>query len=212
MKIPAPSILSSYIIPKSFNHFNLRFLFLFLVFPSCKNVPPAPPTKEEIQATDTAHFYPLDVYFKEQIQYVDLRAFPLYRITVKDGKRDSAALSKSEFIVLADTFLKNDIAAPEVKALYRETSFDDMSTGSLTLNYKPTDKNAAVQNIDILMDQEGAHLIKRVTIRAVYMKGDTTVTEVGSWKTNKSFQLNRSLETKTYSSTELNFINWNDTP
>jgi hypothetical protein len=87
-----------------------------------------------------------------------------------------------------------------------------MSTGSLTLNYKPTDKNAAVQNIDILMDQEGAHLIKRVTIRAVYMKGDTTVTEVGSWKTNKSFQLNRSLETKTYNSTELNFINWNDTP
>jgi hypothetical protein len=217
MKVFTASFIQSQpIIPESFHHFNRRLLLFVSVlsfaffFSSCKNKPAIPKTKEELQATDTAHFYPLDVYFKEQIQYVDLRAFPLYRITTKDGKRDSAAISKDEFIALANTFLKHDIAAPAVKALYRETSFEDLTTGSLTLNYKPSDKNTPVQNIDVLMDQEG-RMVKRVIIRAVYMKGDTTVTEMCSWKTNKSFQLNRSLETKTYNATELNFINWNDT-
>ncbi len=179
--------------------------FLF----SCKSTPPK--TKEELQATDTAHFYPLDVYFKEQIQYVDLRGFPLYRITVANGKRDSVPISKDEFLALSAVFLKRSIADPAVKALYRETSFQDFSTGSLTLNYKPTDKNAVVQNVDVLMDEEG-HEVKRVFIRSVYTKGDTTITEQCSWKTNKSFQVNRSLETKNFSATELNFINWNDTP
>jgi hypothetical protein len=198
-------------IAQSFNHPHQWLLFLLLAFFSCKNAAPAPKTKEELQATDTAHFYPLETYFKDQIQYVDLRNFNLYRITVKNGIRDSAAISKDEFLAVASTFLRYDIAEPAVKALYRETSFEDLSTGSLTLNYKPDDKKATVQNIDVLMDQEG-HMVKRIFIRAIYTKGDTTVTEQCSWKSNRSLQVNRSIEAKNYNVTELNFINWDDTP
>lgn len=187
-------------------------LFLFIILTaaaiSCKN---SPPKEQAVPVADTAHFYPLNVYFKEQMEYVDLRAFPIYRITTKDGKRDSVSISKEEFLSMAQTFLQHDIAAPEVKALYKESSFEDLSTGSLTLNYKPVEKNAVVQNIDVLMDQEG-RAVKRVFIRAVYSKGDTTITEQCSWKTNKSFQLNRSKEAPDYTSTELNFVNWNDRP
>lgn len=187
------------------------FSIACLVFVSCGGSNPEKPKTGDTQASDTAHFYPLDVYFKEQTDYVALHGFPIYRIMVKDGKKDSAAISTDAFIAIAQTLHRYDISAPDVKALYRETSFEDLSTASLTLNYKPVDKSAIVQNIDILMDQEG-RAVKRVFIRAVQQKGDTTITEQYSWKTNKSLQVNRSLEAKNYSSTELNFINWNDRP
>lgn len=170
---------------------------------------PKPKSKQEQQATDTAHFYPLDVYFKEQIDYVDLRGFNIARVTVKDGKKDSSAIDKATFLAMAQTFQRYNIAAPQVKALYRETSFSDLSTGSLTLNYQPTNKNAVVQNVDVLLDEQG-RAVKRVLIRAVYNHGDTVVTDQCSWKSYKSFQLNRHFEAPGYQSTELNFVNWND--
>lgn len=192
-----------------------NFFYFIVLLPvvfgtSCKS--DSSKTKEtDPQAADTAQFYPLGVYFKEQVDYVALRDFPLYKITVKDGKKDSVTISKDEFIAAANTFTRYDISSPETKALYRETSFEDLSTSSLTLNYKPVDKNAVVENIDILMDQEG-HRVKRVFIRAAYKKGDTTISEQCSWKSDKSFQVNRFIEAGNYKSTELTFINWNDTP
>lgn len=187
------------------------FVLLLAVFAhSCKSHPPK--TKWDTAAADTSKFYPLDVFFKEQVQYVDLRNFPLYKITVKDGKKDSAAITKEQFLAITDVFVKRDISAPAVKAGYRESVFNDLSTSSVTLNYVPVDPKAEVQNVDILLDETGRS-VKRVFIRSAYMKGDTSITEQISWKTNKSCQVNRSFSAKSgYTSTELNYINWNDEP
>ena len=164
------------------------------------------------QLSDTSKFYPLRNFFNEQIKYVDLRDFPIYHITIKDGKKDSAAISKETFIALAGIFLERDISEPAVKALYKEAVFNDLSTGSITLNYTPVTSNAQVQNIDVLLDHE-TNIVKRIFIRTVYTKGDTTVAEQCNWKADKSFQVNRSLTTKNgYTSTELNYVNWNDKP
>jgi hypothetical protein len=164
------------------------------------------------QPSDTSKFYPLRTFFKEQIQYVDLRGFTIYRITEKDGKKDSAGISKEAFIALAGVFLERDISDPSIKALYKESVFHDLSTESITLNYTPVNSDAQVRNIDILLDEQ-TNMVKRVFIRSVYTKGDTTISEQCNWKTNKSFQVNRSLSAKKgYTSTELNFVNWNDTP
>ncbi len=161
---------------------------------------------------DTAKFFPLRTFFKEQIQYVDLRNFNIYRISVKDGKKDSVSLSKEAFASIAATFLTHDISAPQIKIRYQESVFHDLSTGSVTLNYKPGNSDATVQNIDILLDEE-TNLVKRVFIRTSYNKGDTSFAEQYNWKANKSFQINRTISTKNgYHSTELNYINWNDKP
>jgi hypothetical protein len=164
------------------------------------------------QPSDTSKFYPLRTFFKDQIQYVDLRGFSIYRITQKDGKKDSAGISKEEFISLAGVFLERDISDPSIKVLYKESAFHDLSTGSITLNYTPVSSDAQVQNIDILLDEQ-TNIVKRIFIRSVYTKGDTTISEQCNWKTDKSFQVNRSLAAKNgYTSTELNYVNWNDKP
>ena len=167
---------------------------------------------KESAGKDTTKYFATTPFFTQQIQYVDLRNFPIYRITMIDGKKDSVALSKEEFIKWAGVFLEKDISAPKTAAGYKESVFNDLSTGSITLNYSPINGEANIQNIDILLAQE-TNQVKRILIRSVFNRGDTLVTESCSWKADKSFQVNRSYITKSgYNKTELNFINWNDKP
>lgn len=184
---------------------------LLLLITGCNSKKPAP-GKNVAQASDTAKFYPLHQFFTDQVQYVDLRNFPIYQIREKDGKRDSLPLSKEQFISLSQVFLAHSLTDPKVKILYKESVFQDLSTGSVTLNYMPADANAEVQNIDILLE-ESTNLVKRVFIRCLHTKGDTTIAEQCNWKANKSFQISRNITTGNgYSATELNYINWNDKP
>jgi hypothetical protein len=183
-------------------------IVLLSLLASCNN--PKPKTQPAPQLADTATFYPLRNFLLEQIQYVDLRNFPLYSITIKDGKKDSVALAKDQFILLAEIFLNREASFSKDKILFKETVFNDQSTGSNTLNYQSTNGNTEVQSIDVLLD-ENTNVVKRIFIRSEYVKGDTTIKEQCNWKANKSFQVNRTLTTKTgYISEERNFVNWND--
>ena len=185
-------------------------LFLLMILLSCQSHPSK--KEKDKSKSDTARFFAIAPFFKEQIQYVDLRNFPIYKITVVDGKKDSVGLTKEAFIEWASIFLDKDISTPEKAAGYKESVFNDLSTGSITLNYSPLDGEAVIQNIDVLLVQETSQ-VKRIMIKSIYNHGDTAITEQCSWKTDKSFQVNRSYTTKSgYQKTALNYINWNDKP
>ncbi len=185
------------------------FFVCVLIALSCnshpKEIQPAEQKKE-----DTAAFYPLNDFLKEQIRYVDLRNFPLYKITEKNGKKDSSAITKEQFIEWAGVFLTRETSFSKTKISYRESVFNDRSTGSVTLNYQSVDSKTEVQNIDVLLDEQ-TQIVKRVFIRSEYARADTIITEQCNWKADKSFQVNRTFTTKNgYHSTECNYINWND--
>lgn len=191
--------------------FPVLIFFLLLLGTACTSKKPAGKT-QQARLADTAKFYPLRNFFKEQIQYVDLRNFPIYQLKTTDGVKDSSAITKDQFIQLAGIFLQHDIAEPAVKVLYQESVFQDLGTASVTINYTTTQPDAAVRNIDILLD-ESTNLVKRVFIRCRHTSGDTTIEEQCNWKANKSFQVNRTYRTPGgYQKEELNYINWNDKP
>lgn len=186
-------------------------LVIIIAFAAACQSKPAK-TGSAVSGTDTGKFYPIGNFIKEQIRYVDLRNFTIYKITTINGKRDSAALTKDQFIQWANLFLDKDISLPKTASQYKESVFNDLSTGSVTLNYTPINREATIQNIDVLLAAE-TNLVKRIFIKTVFDRGDTTVTELFSWKTDKSFQVNRSFTTKNgYNATELNYINWNEKP
>ena len=168
-----------------------------------------------INLTDSAVssvFFALPVFFKDQLAYAQSLHTPIYRVTIKDGKKDSASLNQEAFKQLAGIFLSKDISAPNIKVLYRESVFRDLGTKSYTLSYTTAHDNAIIREINILLDEESNN-VKRVFIRSQYNKGDTSITEQCNWKAYKSFQVNRYLHAGHYSSTELNYVNWNnDTP
>ena len=186
------------------------FLFLLLQTIACHSN--QTDTGKKIPVSDTRKFYPTGLFIKEQIQYVDLRNFYIYKITVTNGEKDSTAITKDQFIEWATIFLDKDISLPGRKGLYKEDVFQDLSTGSLTLNYTPVNPDAPIQNMAVLLAEE-TNLVKRIFIKTIYTRGDTLVTEQCNWKANKSFQVNRIFTTMNgYRRTELNFINWNDKP
>lgn len=187
--------------------------FFLLLLMACGSEKQKKAASEKNSAlSDTAKFYPLADYFKDQIRDVDLGNFPLYRIQTINGKKDSAGISKETFARLAGLFLQRSLSEPGIKIRYQETVFEDLSTSSITLHYAPISDTETIKQIDVLLDNQ-TRIVKRIFIRSTYSKGDTLINEQCNWKSDKSFQINRSISYgKGIRKNELNFINWNDRP
>ena len=63
-------------------------LLLIFLLASCGQKPKRVITEQP--ASDTSKFFPLENFFRGQIDYVDLRDFPIYRVTQKYGTLKSA--------------------------------------------------------------------------------------------------------------------------
>ena len=187
---------------------NCIYLFvLLLIVTSCKNKKALTTNKP---TTDSSKYFALNGFFNQQIVDVDLRAYPIYLIKEINGKRDSIGIDKEVFKTYASQFLQKDISAPEMHDRFTETIFHDLSTKSYTINYRPKSPTEAIQNIDILLD-ENTNIVKRIFIRTETNHKDTSIIEQCNWKADKSFQINRVSKTATgYTNNEFNYINWND--
>jgi len=188
----------------------LFILFCFsasLVFVSCKN------SRQKVRNStgiDTTKFYPLNDFIKSQIEFVDLRSFYIYEKNDLNGVKDSIPLTKESFKKIAAIFLEKDISSADKKQHFTETVFHDLSTKSYTLNYRAKDIAEAIQNIDILLD-ENTNQVKRIFIRSEFQRNDTSVVEQCNWKADKSFQINRFSKAPNGSTlNELTYVNWND--
>ncbi len=159
---------------------------------------------------DTTAFFPVNDLLLADINDVKQTPYFIYKITTKKKSRDSVSLSKEEFLSLANLFLQKKISTPELKPLYKESSFHDLSTSSYTIVYTATDTSLPVKEVTILLD-DATNKLKHVFIRNVISNNDSTLIEQYDWKASKSFRINRYIKRKDNSETkETNFINWND--
>jgi len=165
-------------------------------------------TKPVIQKTDTAAYYPVEDFFREQMQYVDLRSFSIEYDHTHDGKKDSGTITKEELQTWGKLFLEKGKTFNQRKHLFKESVFQDLSTGSFTLNYVPYDQQGGgIRNIDVLLD-ENTKKVKRVFIKSISANKDTAVTEQYNWQANKGLQLTRFTTAGNYSSADVVYINW----
>lgn len=161
------------------------------------------------QGQDTAAFYPLQDFFARQVDYVLLHDFPIVHTSMVNGKKDSILISKEAFKQWAQVFIDRCFT-PAQKPLYKESVFQDLSTDSYTLNYTPFEKGTTdVYSMDVLLNRE-TNQPKRIFIKSIYQKGDTTVEEQCNWKADKSCQVNRTSTVHGQSQTEWHTISWDD--
>lgn len=161
--------------------------------------------------TDTTTFFPVNDFIKEDIKDVQQNPYHIYKITNhKPGKRDSVTISVDDFILLADSFLKKDITTPQLKSLFKESVFHDLTTKSITLSYATTDSISDIKNVTVLLDDKN-NKPKRFFIRSYYNKGDYFLNEQLNWKVGKSFQIIKSTYEKTGNEAEEEItVIWND--
>jgi hypothetical protein len=88
--------------------------------------------------------------------------------------------------------------------------FHDQTTKSFTLNYSTTNKDLEVQNIDVLLEEDG-ETVKRIFIRKFRSNNDSSSIEQLSWKPNTSFQISRMVrETNDKENNYKTTVVWND--
>lgn len=188
--------------------FVFSFALIVLLLYSCKSS--SHKEKSSNQTKDTAQFYPVTDYLKEQIRQVDNTPYFIYRITVKNGKRDSSVINQKTFDSLANEFVKDDITKPPLKNSYTENIFEDVSTNSYTLSYTTSSPKLNLQNIDILLSRDDQK-VKWVFMNKIEVNDSTTITKKLGWKPDRRFYIN---ETETDKNgkvlEEQNTIVWND--
>ena len=188
----------------------LLLLFCTLLIFSCKSKHGA----TGITVTsDTVRFYPATEYFNDQVKKVAASNSYIYEITINDKKvRDSVALSKQQFMQLAQTFLAVDISDKSIHKYYKENIFMDETTHSYTFNYTAMDSTLPLQSMDVLLDA-GDQQVTRVFLNRSTISGDSTITEKAGWRTNSSFFINRIVDyADGRTTTQQNIIVWRNRP
>lgn len=142
------------------------------------------------EKNDTAKFFQIAEYIKTEIAEVNKTPYFIYKITINNGKRDSTAINTAVFNQVAEQFLKPDINDKELKKYYIENIFHDQTTKSFTISYTTTNKQLEIQNIEVLLQEDG-ETVKRLFIRKFFNYPDSSAIEQLSWKPGEKFQINR---------------------
>lgn len=165
----------------------LLFVVLF-IYSSCK--PKNGGSAVATENIDTTHFFDVSQYFKSEIEKVKKTPFFIYKIHTNNNKKDSTPINTNTFIELSQAFLNPDINSPALKKYYRENIFHDQTTSSFTISYTTLNKELELQNVDILLDEDG-HTVKNVFLRKFKDYADSSAIEQLSWKPEERFQINR---------------------
>lgn len=149
-------------------------------------------TEENI---DTSHFFQTAVIFGKDIKELEATPYFIYKIDIVNDKKDSTAITTPAFKQLAEKFIKPDITTEELKPQYKESIFEDQTTGGFNINYSTLNKDLEVQSINILLKEDGA-TVKNIFIRKFYTYTDSSAIEQLTWKPNERFQIIRSVQKK----------------
>lgn len=147
---------------------------------------------EKKSAVDSSKFFQVVDFIQSDIAEVNKTPYFIYKKEVNNSKKDSTAINTETFKQLASGFLKPNINEEKLKPEYRENIFADQTTKSITFNYTTLNKSLEVQNVDVLMDENGQK-VKRIFIRKFFDYADSSAIEQLTWKPGESFQINRSV-------------------
>jgi len=170
-----------------------KIVFFFLICPvlyyGCKQNG-RNSTENSAVKNDTTHFFQVAQYIQSQIAEVNKTPYFIYKTDVINGKKDSTAINNAVFNNVSAQFLKPDINDKALKKHYTENIFHDQTTKSFTISYTADDKQLEIQNIEILLQEDG-QTVKRIFIRKFFNYQDSAAIEQLSWKPGESFQINR---------------------
>lgn len=174
---------------------------------SCKNK--ANNSISKANENDTTKFFQLTQFLEGQIKEVNATPFFIYKIDIHDNKQDSTPINTAIFNQVSRQFLAPDINDEKIKRYYTESIFEDQTTKSFTISYSTTNKELELQNVDILLDEDG-QTVKRVLLRKYYNYPDSSAIEQLSWKPGENFQINRSVQkTGNSESSRQTIVVWN---
>lgn len=150
-----------------------------------------------IAYVDTVHFFDYEPKIRKEIDSISNNNLAVQMITTDSSKKEKkSTLTPLEMGLFAADFLDKDITQMPIKQFYKESIFTDLTTNSTIMNYTTNKDSLPIKNVDILLNANNSELIKRIDMRLIYAKADTTITENYAWIFGKSFYINTYKEAK----------------
>jgi hypothetical protein len=159
---------------------------------------------------DTTNFYPLNVMLDNQIGDLQRSPFYIYKKTTINNKVvDSIPFPLDSLSKVIQQFKAYNIDTVGKKEYYTESSFQDLSTNSISLVYTTTNSNMEVINQTILLNQDN-NTLKNALVRVVQKNTNNQIQF--NFKPNKSLRISTiKVQNGAQDIVENVFINWNDT-
>lgn len=140
-------------------------------------------------------FFPVGEYLISEINYVDSTPLAIRKYIIQHNRTDSAFIQPAEFNGLAREFIIPELDPDSMKTNYLENSFQDETTGYLTLNYTPRNKEAPLQRIDVLVTPgKTSNKVRSIYMEKLSRKGDTMEIKKLYWQVRQSFQVITTLQ------------------
>ncbi len=151
---------------------------------------------QEPGKNDSLQFYPLQTYFRLQINKADSNGHEKMQTTVSNGKKEKMdTLTHESFYHVTDAFSAIDVLESSNKQYYAESVFMDLTTNSYTFTYTTDKDSLPVKRIMILVDT-ATSLVKRVFITKQKNIADSNIIEQLGWMHDSSFYINTSIKIK----------------
>ena len=165
------------------------------------------------QPKDSSTSFPIMEMLREDAGDVQKTPYFIYKITssVKENKIiDSVALSPEKFTELIKPIIQIDISSNAVKDKFKEASFHDLSTQSISIVTTSIDDATEVRSVTALLNDETNKLKSFFAVMENNLN-DTLKRTTYYWKAGKSLTIGKSIQVagKTLKETK-EFINWND--
>lgn len=180
-------------------------LILALIFISCKS---KKTPEKNIAIKDSFQFAPIIELLTADANDVIQTPYFLYITKERSGlkKKDSSALSRENFSSIIKPLLNISITKKD----FKETSFEDLSTQSISFVTSSIDTSNKIKSITTLLNSETKKL-KNIFVVMYEQLHDTTIQKQYYWKAGKSLTIISTIQLPSKKEiTEKEFINWND--
>jgi hypothetical protein len=176
----------------------LIFLTGILLATACNEAAKEKTAVDKSDDGSESSFFPVTDFIRGQVHLVDSFQSITFRYITRNDKTDSSLISVAEFKEMAREFLHPDLAERFLKENYEESNFADQSSQTVVFNYTARNPKLEIRRVDVVVD---AHPAMYDKVRSIYQekqstRSDTLITEKLYWRTDKNFQIIRTMEIK----------------
>lgn len=135
-------------------------------------------------------FFQVKEFFEKELEEIKRTPYFIYKLEISGPLKDSTVIPVDSLVHFSQTFLQPDINDKKLKEYYEESVFHDQTTGSFSLSYSTSNKELEVQNVNVLLHEDG-ETVKRIFIRKYSGENQQSLIEQLDWKPNERFEINR---------------------
>lgn len=169
--------------------------YLCIVFASCsgnqnKEASTGNPAATGTEKNDSVKhsFFPVTSFIKGQLNAFDSLPVTILQVTTINKQADSVWLSRSQVKPLLQPFTLDLIDKENLLTYFKESTFNDQSTESITFTYDPISvlpDSISLRHWDVYVDPDKGTIKRIYIVKELGAGGDSSHTQQLTWQTNK---------------------------